>query len=239
MPLSELERRVVAAIAERESELVELLATLIGFDTTTHAVGAPPRDEERLQQFLADRLGRSGATTSLVVPEAEALRPHPMIPDGFSFDGRPQLVARFPGTRNRPDAAAQRAHRRRQRRAAGGVDERPVRRHRRRRPGAGPRRVRHEGRCRRDGLCRGAARGARDRARRRADREHGERGGVDRRRRARLCAHPAGGRRDRSGAERARRLDRLSRLAASRASTSRVAPVTPGSRQSLTTRVEP
>ena len=95
MPLSELERLVAASIAERERELVELLTTLIGFDTTTHAVGASPRDEERFQRFLVDRLEDSGATTSLVTPDADALRPHPMIPDGFSFGGRPQLVARF------------------------------------------------------------------------------------------------------------------------------------------------
>jgi acetylornithine deacetylase len=96
MPLSELERRVAGSIAEREHELVELLAALIGFDTTTHAIGAPPRDEERLQRFLADRLERAGAKASLVEPDARELRPHPMIPEGFSFDGRPQLVARFP-----------------------------------------------------------------------------------------------------------------------------------------------
>lgn len=97
MALSDLERRVAASIAERQDELVELLAALIGFDTTTHTVGAPPRDEERLQQYLATRLEAVGASVELVVPDAETLRPHPMIPDGFSFEGRPQLVARFAG----------------------------------------------------------------------------------------------------------------------------------------------
>ena len=97
MSLTELERRVVARIAGAEDELVALASILIAFDTTTHAIGDAPREEEALQRFLAERLAALGARTELVTPDAEALRPHPMIPDGFSFAGRPQLVARFPG----------------------------------------------------------------------------------------------------------------------------------------------
>jgi acetylornithine deacetylase len=97
-PLTDAEWRVCGAIAAAEEELVALLCALIAFDTTTHAVGDPPREEAALQAFLADRLGRAGATVDVWEPDAAALAPHPMIPARFSFAGRPQLTARFPGT---------------------------------------------------------------------------------------------------------------------------------------------
>ncbi len=97
MTLTALEQRVVDEIAGREAALIELASALIAFDTTTHAVGDGPRDEERLQRLLADRLDAGGFETALVTPDADALRPHPMVPDGLSFEGRPQLVARLRG----------------------------------------------------------------------------------------------------------------------------------------------
>ncbi|MDX6467624.1 MAG: acetylornithine deacetylase [Gaiellaceae bacterium] len=96
--LSPLEQRVCAAIAAREKELVELLRALVGFDTTTHVAGAAPRQEAALQAYLADRLQAAGASVDVSEPDAALVAGHPMIPDGFTFEGRPQLVARFGGT---------------------------------------------------------------------------------------------------------------------------------------------
>jgi acetylornithine deacetylase len=96
--LSPLEQRVCAAIADRENELVELLRALVGFDTTTHVAGAAPRQEAALQAHLADRLRAAGASVEVAEPDAALVAGHPMVPDGFTFDGRPQLVARFAGT---------------------------------------------------------------------------------------------------------------------------------------------
>jgi acetylornithine deacetylase len=95
--LTDAEQRVCDEIARREGELVDLLQTLIGFDTTTHEPGAPARDEAALQRYLAARLERAGATVDLREPDAATVAGHPMIPDGFTFAGRPQLAARFAG----------------------------------------------------------------------------------------------------------------------------------------------
>lgn len=93
--LSELERRVCEHVARREGELVDLLATLIGFNTVTHTPGAGPRDEAALQRHLAERLGAHGAEISLEEPAPSLVAGHRIVPEGFSFAGRPQLVARF------------------------------------------------------------------------------------------------------------------------------------------------
>ena len=92
------EQHVCAAIADAESELVAHLQTLIRFDTTTHAIGDSPRDEAALQGYLAERLSAAGAKVDLWEPDLSADRGHPMVPDGFSFAGRPQLAARFAGS---------------------------------------------------------------------------------------------------------------------------------------------
>jgi acetylornithine deacetylase len=95
--LSPLERRVCEHIAAGADGLVELLCALVGFDTVTHVPGAPPRAEAALQDFLADRLAAHGAAVEVAEPDPALVAGHPIIPDGFSFTGRPQLVARFPG----------------------------------------------------------------------------------------------------------------------------------------------
>ena len=95
--LSALERRVCEHVARREDELVALLCELIGFDTVTHTPGAPPREEAALQALLAARLAARGAEVSVREPEPSLVAGHAIIPPGFSFAGRPQLVARFPG----------------------------------------------------------------------------------------------------------------------------------------------
>jgi acetylornithine deacetylase len=88
---------VCREIEQRQDELVELLRTLIRFDTTTHRPGEAPRAEVALQTFLAERLERAGAQVRVWEPDAAQLAAHPMVPEGFTFEGRPQLVARFAG----------------------------------------------------------------------------------------------------------------------------------------------
>ncbi len=91
MTLATREQHVADLVASRRDELVDLLQQLIAYDTTTPAGG----DEAVLQSFLAERLARSGATIDLREPEPSLVAGHPYIPDGFTFEGRPQLVARF------------------------------------------------------------------------------------------------------------------------------------------------
>ena len=96
--LSEREQLVCAEIERRRSELVALAADLIAFDTTARSVGDPPRQEAALQEYLAARLLAVGAGIDLWEPDAEQLRGKPLVPPGLDFAGRPQLVARVPGT---------------------------------------------------------------------------------------------------------------------------------------------
>jgi len=97
MGLTEVEREVVEGVARRRDDLVELLRALITFDTVTHTPGSPAREEAALQRFLGHRLAARGAEVRLAEPEPALVAGHPMVPEGFSFAGRPQLVARFPG----------------------------------------------------------------------------------------------------------------------------------------------
>lgn len=94
--LSPLEREIVADIARREDELVELATTLIAFDTTARAVGDPARDERALQEYLAERLTRVGAEVDLWEPPRARVG-RPLVPEGLDFEGRPQLIGRFAG----------------------------------------------------------------------------------------------------------------------------------------------
>ncbi|MGH2909457.1 MAG: M20 family metallopeptidase [Solirubrobacteraceae bacterium] len=100
--LSALERQICDRIAAREDELVQLLRTLIAFDTRVPVPGAPARDEHALQAYLARRLQAGGDRVHLAEPDPRLVAGHRMIPDGFDFAGRPQLVARFPGSGDGP-----------------------------------------------------------------------------------------------------------------------------------------
>jgi acetylornithine deacetylase len=95
--LSVGEQAVCAAIVGAEGELVELLQTLVRFDTTTHTPGQEAREEVALQRYLGDRLSAAGASVACSEPEPGLVAGHPMVPEGFTFAGRPQLVARFAG----------------------------------------------------------------------------------------------------------------------------------------------
>ena len=89
---------MVDAIAARRDELVALASDLIAFDTTARSVDDPPRDEAALQDYLAQRLAAAGAETELWEPQATDLAGRALIPPGLTFEGRPQLIARFPGS---------------------------------------------------------------------------------------------------------------------------------------------
>jgi acetylornithine deacetylase len=97
-----LTAKIRAAAREREGDLVALATELIGFDTTARDLGDPARDEAALQEHLAQRLRAAGAEVELItygpgVPGSER-----QVPPALSFDGRPQLIARFPPAAPQP-----------------------------------------------------------------------------------------------------------------------------------------
>jgi acetylornithine deacetylase len=96
--LTALERRVADEVARREDELVELLADLIGFDTRAPDPDFAPRDEAALQAYVAERLRRAGLEVDVWEPDPAQLdfERYPN-PPGYTFRGRPQLLARAPG----------------------------------------------------------------------------------------------------------------------------------------------
>jgi acetylornithine deacetylase len=95
--LTELEQSVVDEVAREQGALVELLNCLIGFDTVTHQPGAPAREEAVLQEYVGARLSPLGAEVEIEEPGAALIAGHTITPEGFTFEGRPQLVARFTG----------------------------------------------------------------------------------------------------------------------------------------------
>jgi acetylornithine deacetylase len=95
--LSDLEQRVCDEIGVRREELVRLTSDLVAFDTTARNPEDPPREEAAFQAYLADRLAAAGARTELFEPDPAELEGNPLTMPGLGFEGRPQLVARFPG----------------------------------------------------------------------------------------------------------------------------------------------
>jgi acetylornithine deacetylase len=97
LALNDIERRLVDELAERREDIVALASDLIAFDTTARHVGDRPREETALQEYLAGRLEKAGAATEMWEPAEGDLAGKPLVPEGLDFQGRPQLVARFPG----------------------------------------------------------------------------------------------------------------------------------------------
>jgi acetylornithine deacetylase len=97
--LAPLERRVAEEVERRRPELVDLLATLVGFDTRAPGPDLAPRDEAALQEHLGARLRATGLAVELWEPDPAPLPAsgYP-IPAGHHFRGRPQLVARRAGS---------------------------------------------------------------------------------------------------------------------------------------------
>ena len=89
MALSDLEQEIVAAVASREDDLVELTSALVGYDTTARAPADPPRQERELQEHLADRLRRAGAEVELLEADPAQFEGKPLYPPGMGFEDRP------------------------------------------------------------------------------------------------------------------------------------------------------
>jgi acetylornithine deacetylase len=97
LSLDPRERAVCDQIASRRAELVELLQALVRYDTVARDEANSGGDVETLQRLLGARLERCAADVTIEEPAAAVVAGHPFIPEGFSFAGRPQLVARFRG----------------------------------------------------------------------------------------------------------------------------------------------
>src|SRR5439155_4962874 len=101
-PTVTLEQRILYEVAAGREELVELTSTLIGFDTTAREPGDPARAEADLQAYLGERLEGAGAAVEIWEPDPADVAGTRQIPDGLTFDGRPQLAARFAGAGGGP-----------------------------------------------------------------------------------------------------------------------------------------
>jgi acetylornithine deacetylase len=97
-----LDEAVDSFIEERTEDLVELVRTMVGFNTVSVDLspGSEHRENEEsgLQQFLADRLAGLGADIDQFEPDAATLRDHPMMPPWHHWKGRPITVATLRGT---------------------------------------------------------------------------------------------------------------------------------------------
>jgi acetylornithine deacetylase len=94
-----LERRAVEEIERRRPDLVDLLATLVAFDTRALGPDLAARDEAALQACIAARLRGAGLDVDVWEPDAGALPAARYgFPAGYHFRGRPQLVARRAGS---------------------------------------------------------------------------------------------------------------------------------------------
>jgi acetylornithine deacetylase len=96
--LTPMERRVADEVARRRDDLVGLLCDLVAFDTRAPDRDYAPRDEARLQEYVAERMRAAGLAVRVWEPEPADLPPsrYP-IPEGHHFAGRPQLLATATG----------------------------------------------------------------------------------------------------------------------------------------------
>lgn len=89
-------------VVAHESDLVELVRTLVRFDTTS--VDLSPgsshttNEEAALQAFVAERLEALGAEVDQWEPDAAALASHPMMPPWHHWRGRPVTVGTLRGS---------------------------------------------------------------------------------------------------------------------------------------------
>ena len=87
-----------AVLARAEAEVVPLLQQMVALDTTIGEHDDPPKEERRHQELLASYLRDIGAEVELVEPGVEEFRDHPMYRPNQTFEGRPILWARIPGS---------------------------------------------------------------------------------------------------------------------------------------------
>jgi acetylornithine deacetylase len=94
-------REVDDFVSERTGDLVELVRTLVRFNTVSVdlAPGSEHRtnDEAALQDFVGGVLAGLGAEVDQWEPDAAALRDHPMMPPWHHWEGRPITVATLRG----------------------------------------------------------------------------------------------------------------------------------------------
>jgi acetylornithine deacetylase len=81
--------------------LVELVRSLVGFDTTSVDLSAgsahPSNEEAELQAFLGDRLRAIGADVDQWEPDPSEFADHPMMPPWHHWRGRPLTAGTIPG----------------------------------------------------------------------------------------------------------------------------------------------
>ncbi len=91
------EQRVTELIEAGRDRLVELTSTLINFDTTAREADGAAHDEAALQDHLGRLLSAAGAEVEIWEPRPNEVSGTRQIPGPLSFEGRPQMAARFAG----------------------------------------------------------------------------------------------------------------------------------------------
>jgi acetylornithine deacetylase len=81
-----------------EPDVVAIASRLIGFDTTVHGPGHPPRQERDCQRYVGELLEAAGFEVEIWEPPVAELHGHPMYLEGQTLDGKPVLVATLEGT---------------------------------------------------------------------------------------------------------------------------------------------
>lgn len=93
--MESLWRDIVDQVRRRRDDLLDLTATLIGFDTRAGGPGDGPREEAALQECLASRLQAAGLEVELWEPQTVySPRGATVVSTAEHFRGRPQLLAR-------------------------------------------------------------------------------------------------------------------------------------------------
>jgi acetylornithine deacetylase len=87
-----------AVLARAEAEVVPLLKAMVSLDTTIAEHDDPAKQERQHQELLAAYLRDIGAEVTLIEPAVAEFRDHPMYRPNQTFDGRPILWARIPGS---------------------------------------------------------------------------------------------------------------------------------------------
>ena len=87
-----------AVLARALAEVVPLLQQMVALDTTIAEHDDPPKQEREHQELLAAYLRDLGAEVELFEPALEEYRARPMYRPNQTFEGRPILWARIPGS---------------------------------------------------------------------------------------------------------------------------------------------
>src|SRR5260370_29520631 len=103
---NEVEKRIVDVVDQSRERIAETLQQLIRFESIVMAdpTKAGP-GEKQCQEYLEDRLRRTGFETDLWEPDADPLlekyRGKPGAQQGRTFKGRPNLDGILPGSGQR------------------------------------------------------------------------------------------------------------------------------------------